>query len=67
MLRLEATVCSKGVQFQALTNQVRHLESVPSIESCAKGILRRLYSSISTLVPYALEPVIALAKRINNN
>ena len=67
MLRREATICSKGVQLQDLTNHVRRFESVPSIESCAKGIPRRLYSSISTLVPYALEPVIALAKRVNDN
>ena len=67
MLRREATICSRGVQFQDLTNRVRCLESIPSIESYAKGSPLRLYSSISTLVPYALEPAIALAKGINDN
>ena len=65
MLRLEATICSKGVQLQVLAKPVCYCERVPSIESCAKGIPRRLYSSKSTLAPYALEPVIASAKRIN--
>ena len=67
MLHLEATICSKGVQFQDMANQVRRLKSVPSIESCAKGIPLRLYSSEPTLIPCALEPVIASAKRINDN